>query len=75
MRLLAATLMMLVTVAGHAQAPVEDARQSQDTLQRAQQKAGAAYHDLQQAEFATKRAEQDYAQSRSRTQDRAKTRR
>ena len=37
-----------------AQSPAEDA------LLRGQQKAGAAFRDLQQAEYETKRAEQDY---------------
>jgi Skp family chaperone for outer membrane proteins len=39
-----------------AQSPDEDA------LRRGQQKAGAAFRDLQQAEYETKRVEQDYRQ-------------
>ena len=57
MRLLILVLLTMANAAGHAQAPVEDARQRQDTLQRDQQKAGAAYREMQQAQFAAKRAE------------------
>ena len=39
-----------------AQTPDEDA------MRRGQQKAGAAFRDLQQAEYETKRVEQDYRQ-------------
>ena len=39
-----------------AQPPVDDA------LQRGQHKAGAAYSELQKAEFETRRAEQEYRQ-------------
>lgn len=42
MRLLVLVLLTMATTTGYAQAAVEDARQRQDTLQRDQQKAGAA---------------------------------
>lgn len=42
-----------------AQAPVEDARQRQDAV-LGQHKVGAAYRELQRAEYASKLAEQDY---------------
>lgn len=63
MRLLAATLLMMAAISNYAQAPVEDVRQRQDALQRAQQKAGAAYRELRQAEYEAKQAGQDYAQA------------
>ena len=63
MRLLILVLLTMANAAGHAQAPVEDARQRQDTLQRDQQKAGAAYREMQQAQFAAKRAEEDFRQA------------
>jgi predicted nucleic acid-binding Zn-ribbon protein len=63
MRLLAILLLTMATTAGYAQAPVDDARQRQDTLQRDQQKAGAAYREMQQAEFAAKRADEDFRQA------------
>jgi predicted nucleic acid-binding Zn-ribbon protein len=50
---------MAAAAASYAQAPVEDARQRQDTLQRDQQRAGAAYRALRQAEFETKQAAED----------------
>ena len=56
-------LMTLANAAAYAQAPIEDARQRQDTLQRDQQKAGAAYREMQQAQFAAKQAEQDFRQA------------
>ncbi len=46
-----------------AQAPVEDARLNQNALQQAQQKAGAAYRELQQSEYAAKQAAQDHRQA------------
>ena len=45
-----------------AQAPAEEARERDGALQRGQQKASAAYRELQQAECETKRAEQDFRQ-------------
>jgi len=43
-----------------AQAPVEDLRSREQSIQRSQQKTGAAYRELQQAQYETKLAEQDY---------------
>ena len=63
MRLLILMLLTLANAAAYAQAPVEDARQRQDTLQRDQQKAGAAYREMQQAQFTAKQAEQDLRQA------------
>jgi septal ring factor EnvC (AmiA/AmiB activator) len=42
-----------------AQAPVEDGRPRQDSILQSQQKASAAYREMQQAEQARKFAEQD----------------
>jgi hypothetical protein len=53
-------LSSLLAQSAFAQAPVEDARQRDDTLQHGQQRAGAAYRELQQAEYASRLAEQDY---------------
>ena len=63
MRLSIALILMFAAGAGHAQAPVEDARDRQDTLQRDQLKAGASYRDLRQAEFAAKQAAEDFRQA------------
>jgi predicted nucleic acid-binding Zn-ribbon protein len=63
MRTLIFVLLTMASAAGYAQAPVEDARQRDDTLQRDQQKAGAAYREMQQAQFAAKRAEEDLLQA------------
>lgn len=43
-----------------AQAPVQDVTGREQSIQRNQQKAGAAYRDLQQAQYDAKLAEQDY---------------
>lgn len=42
-----------------AQAPVQDLVSRDQAIQRSQQKAGAAYRDLQQAQYDAKLAEQD----------------
>jgi predicted nucleic acid-binding Zn-ribbon protein len=63
MRLLILVLLTLANAVTYAQAPIEDARQRQDTLQRDQQKAGAAYREMQQAQFTAKQAEQDFRQA------------
>jgi septal ring factor EnvC (AmiA/AmiB activator) len=42
-----------------AQAPVQDAVSRDQAIQRSQQKAGAAYRELQQAQYDAKLAEQD----------------
>ena len=60
--LLHALLAAVVPVA-LAQAPVEDARLNRDALQQAQQKAGAAYRAIRQAEFEAQQAELDYRQA------------
>jgi len=54
---------MIAAGAAHAQVPVEDARPPQDLLQRDQLKAGAAYRELRQAEFAAKQAQEDFRQA------------
>jgi ABC-type transport system involved in cytochrome bd biosynthesis fused ATPase/permease subunit len=63
MRLFLATLLIIAAVSSLAQTPVEDVRQRQDVLLHGQQKAGLAYRELQQAEFAATQAEQDYRQA------------
>jgi predicted nucleic acid-binding Zn-ribbon protein len=50
-------MMLMVANFALAQAPVDDA------LQRGQRKAGAAFSELQKAEYETKRAEQEHRQS------------
>ena len=49
----------LATVAA-AQAPVEDLTSREQSIQRSQQKTGAAYRELQQAQYDAKLAEQDF---------------
>ncbi len=63
MRLLFATLAVTAAVSGFAQAPVEDVRQRKDAILDGQQKAGAAYRELQQAGYASRQAEQDFRQA------------
>ena len=46
-----------------AQAPVNDLTSREQAIQRSQQKSGAAYRDLQQAQYEAKLAEQDYLNS------------
>ena len=55
----------LLAGACFAQAPVETARPSGETLQRDQIRAGNAYRDMQRAEQATRDAEGDYRQAES----------
>ena len=43
-----------------AQVPVEDLTNRGQAIQRSQQKTGAAYRDLQQAQYEAKLAEQDF---------------
>ena len=43
-----------------AQAPVEDLTSREQAIQRSQQKTGAAYRDLRQAQYEAKLAEQDF---------------
>ncbi len=61
--LLLYSLLAVVMPVALAQAPGEDARVNPDALQQAQQKAGAAYRDLRQAEFEAKQAAQDHRQA------------
>lgn len=63
MRLPVTLILMIATAASYAQAPVEDGRQRQDALQREQQKAGVAYREMRQAEFAAKQAAEDNRQA------------
>ena len=63
MRLLSAALLMTVAASSFAQAPVEDTRLRQEAILQGQQKAGLAYRELQQAEYAAKQAEQEYRQA------------
>ena len=55
---LLASLIVPMTV--QAQAPVEDLTNREQAIQRSQQKTGAAFRDLQQAQFEAKLAEQDF---------------
>jgi len=55
---LLASLSVPMTV--QAQAPVEDLTSREQAIQRSQQKTGAAFRDLQQAQFEAKLAEQDF---------------
>ena len=50
------TMLLTVTHCALAQAPADDA------LQRGQRKAGAAFSELQKAEYEAKRAEQEFKQ-------------
>ena len=49
----------LATLA-EAQAPVEDLTSREQAIQRSQQKTGAAYRDLQQAQYESRLAGQDF---------------
>lgn len=51
---------LAVATVAQAQAPVEDLTSREQAIQRSQQKTGAAYRDLQQAQFEAKLAEQDF---------------
>ncbi len=64
MRCLLAAMLVLAG-ACLAQAPVETARPSGETLQRDQIRAGTASRDMQRAEQATRDAEGDYRQAES----------
>jgi hypothetical protein len=57
--LVAAALMTTVCLAG-AQAPVTGPRSAEDTVLQKQRHAGAAYRELQQAQYEAKLAEQDF---------------
>jgi septal ring factor EnvC (AmiA/AmiB activator) len=63
MRLFVATLLLTAAASSLAQAPVEDTRLRADAILQGQQKAGAAFRELQQSEYAVKQAEQEYLQA------------
>jgi hypothetical protein len=63
MRLFTAALLMTAAASGLAQAPVEDRRLRPDAILQGQQKASAAYREMQQAEYAAKQAEHEYRQA------------
>jgi hypothetical protein len=52
--------LLLATSVAVAQAPVEDIVNREQAIQRSQQATGAAYRDLQQAQFESKLAEQEF---------------
>ena len=61
MKISCAGLVLLLTAfAASAQAPVEDRGGREQAIQSGQQRAGAAYSDLQQAQYEAKRAEQEF---------------
>jgi hypothetical protein len=53
-------VLLLAVPAAGAQAPVEDLSAREGVIQRSQQKAGAAFRELQQVRYEAKLAEQDY---------------
>ena len=53
-------VLLLAVPAAGAQAPVEDLTSREQAIQLGQQKAGAAFRELQQAQYEAKLAEQDY---------------
>jgi len=55
---------LALATTAQAQAPVEDLTSREQAIQRSQQKTGAAYRDLQQAQYETKLAEQDFLNAR-----------
>lgn len=55
-----ALALLLTAFAAVAQAPVEDLTSREQAIQRSQQATGAAYRDLQQAQYEAKLAEQDF---------------
>ncbi len=67
MRIPVILILVIATGVSYAQtqppAPVEEARPRQDTLQRDQLKAGTAYRELRQAEFAARQAQEDFRQA------------
>ena len=60
MRIICTGLLLLVALAAAAQAPVQDRAGREQAIQRGQQRAGAAYRDLQQAQYEAKLAEQEF---------------
>jgi predicted nucleic acid-binding Zn-ribbon protein len=57
--LLGAVLLLGVSAAA-AQAPAEDARKREEAIQQRQHQAGAAFRELQQAQYEAKLADQDF---------------
>jgi len=53
-------LLLTVALAAAAQAPVQDRASREQAIQSGQQRAGAAYSNLQQAQHEAKLAEQDF---------------
>jgi len=53
-------LLVAAAVSAQQPAPVEDARARENAVQRAQQHAGAAFRKLEQSQFETKLAEQEF---------------
>ena len=64
--------LLLAAFAASAQVPVEDRTSREQAIQHSQQRTGAAYRELQQAQFEAKLAEQDFlnAQETSRAAQR-----
>lgn len=64
MRVTFAGLIALLAVpTALAQAPVEDLTSREQAIQRSQQRSGAAYRELRQAQYEAKLAEQDFLNS------------
>jgi len=53
------SIALLAASAALAQAPVQDLTSREQAIQRTQQRTGAAYRELQQAQYEAKLAEQD----------------
>jgi hypothetical protein len=51
---------LAVALMAQAQAPVEDLTSREQAIQRSQQNTGAAFRDLQQAQYESRLAEQDF---------------
>lgn len=59
-RIVCTGLLLLVALAAAAQAPVQDRAGREQAIQRGQQRAGAAYGEVQQARHEAKFAEQEF---------------
>jgi hypothetical protein len=64
MKTISMILVLLMAIPAAAQAPVEDVTGRQHAIQRSQQRAGAAYRDMQQAQYEARLAEQDFLNAR-----------
>lgn len=61
MRLICRSLLwLLLATTAQAQGPVQDPVERERAIQRGQLRAGAAYREIQQAQYEAKLAEQDY---------------